>query len=95
MIFAEALDSRIDELGSWPCPPKSARIEGPAWAGRVKPCILIEEPDPAQMALIGIDYRKALAERERVGQEIQQYQKAISDMEEEARQLGLLPGWLR
>jgi hypothetical protein len=51
--------------------------------------------DPAQRALIGADRVKALAEMERVKTENSQLAKAIADIEEEARQASVPPGWLR
>ena len=51
--------------------------------------------DPAQRARIATDRQKALAELDRVKKEIQQYQKAIADIQEEARRAGIPPGWLR
>jgi hypothetical protein len=51
--------------------------------------------DPAQRALIEADRKKALAELDRVKQEVQDRKKAIDDLEEEARKAGVPPGWLR
>jgi hypothetical protein len=51
--------------------------------------------DPAQRAVIAADRQKALAELERVKQEIQQHTKAIAAVQEEARRAGVPPGWLR
>ena len=51
--------------------------------------------DPAQRAVIGNDRQKALAELDRVKQEIEQYTKAIAAIQEEARRAGIPPGWLR
>jgi hypothetical protein len=51
--------------------------------------------DPAQRAQIGVDRQKALAELDRVQQEIQQHTKAIAGIQEEARKAGLPPGWVR
>jgi chromosome segregation ATPase len=51
--------------------------------------------DPAQRAAIETDRRKALAEFDRVKQEVQDRKKAIDDLEEEARKAGVPPGWLR
>ena len=50
---------------------------------------------PAQRAQIGEDRQKALAELERVRNDIQQGKKQIADIEEEARKAGVPPGWLR
>src|SRR5687768_15159535 len=51
--------------------------------------------DPAQRAAISADRQKALAELDRVKQEIQQHTKAISGIQEEARKSGVPPGWVR
>jgi hypothetical protein len=51
--------------------------------------------NPAQRAQIGEDRQKALAELERVRNDIQQGKKQIADIEEEARKAGVPPGWLR
>jgi hypothetical protein len=51
--------------------------------------------DPAQRATIGADRQKALAELDRVRQEIQQHQKAITDIQEEARRANVPAGWVR
>jgi hypothetical protein len=51
--------------------------------------------DPAQRAVIESDRKKALAEFDRVKQQVQDQKKAIDDLEEEARKAGVPPGWLR
>lgn len=51
--------------------------------------------DPAQRALITTDRQRALAELERVKQEVEQQTKMIADIEEEARRAGVPAGWLR
>ncbi|HEX7087879.1 MAG TPA: hypothetical protein VF198_16085 [Vicinamibacterales bacterium] len=51
--------------------------------------------DPAQRAVVELERRKAIAEQERVKEEIEQRKKAIADLEEEARRAGVPPGWLR
>jgi hypothetical protein len=51
--------------------------------------------DPAQRAVIEADRKKALAEFDRVKQEVQDRKKAIDDLQEEARRAGVPPGWLR
>jgi hypothetical protein len=51
--------------------------------------------DPAQRATIGADRQKALAELDRVRQEIQQHRKAIIDIQEEARRANAPAGWVR
>ena len=55
----------------------------------------VNRDDPAQRAVIEADRVKALAELDRVKTEIQQQQKAISDIEDEARRARVPPGWLR
>jgi hypothetical protein len=51
--------------------------------------------DPYQRAKVAEDRQKALAEQERVKNEIEEGRKLIATIEEEARQAGALPGWLR
>ncbi len=51
--------------------------------------------DPAQRAVIETDRNKAVAEMERVRKEIQDYQKALVALQDEARRAGVPPGWLR
>lgn len=51
--------------------------------------------DPAQRAVIESDRKKALAEFDRVKQQVEDQKKAIDDLEEEARKAGIPPGWLR
>ena len=51
--------------------------------------------DPAQRAVIESDRKKALAEFDRVKQQVEDQKKAIDDLEEEARKAGVPPGWLR
>jgi hypothetical protein len=51
--------------------------------------------DPAQRALIAADRGRALAEMDRVAQDIMDATKEIADIEEEARRAGVPPGWLR
>lgn len=55
----------------------------------------VNRDDPAQRAQIELEKQRALAEIERVKQEIADQTKAISDIEEEARKAGVPPGWLR
>ena len=55
----------------------------------------VNRDDPAQRAVIGTDRQKALAELERVKQEIAQSTKAIADLQQEARRANVPPGWLR
>jgi hypothetical protein len=51
--------------------------------------------DPYQRAQLADDRQKAVAEMSRVTQEIEALKKQIADIEEEARQAGVPPGWLR
>jgi hypothetical protein len=51
--------------------------------------------DPAQRAVISRDRQTAIEEMARLKQEEKDQAKAIADIEEEARQAGIPPGWLR
>jgi hypothetical protein len=51
--------------------------------------------DPAQRALISADRQKALDELTRLKDAIEKDKKAIADFAEQARRLGVPPGWLR
>ena len=51
--------------------------------------------DPYQRAQIADDRQKAVGEMARVTEEIATLKKQIADIEEEARQAGVPPGWLR
>jgi hypothetical protein len=51
--------------------------------------------DPYQAIRIGEDRRKAAAELERVTADLDRSRKLIASIEEEARQAGVPPGWLR
>lgn len=55
----------------------------------------VNRDDPAQRDVIGADRQKSLAELDRVKQEIQQHQKAITGIQEEARRAGVPAGWVR
>lgn len=55
----------------------------------------VNRDDPYQRAQIAVDRQKALAELERVKSEIVRLTQLITDIEEEARQAGVPPGWLR
>lgn len=55
----------------------------------------VNRDDPAQRAQIELERQRALAELERVKQEIAEQTQAIADIEEEARRAGVPPGWLR
>jgi hypothetical protein len=56
---------------------------------------VVNRDDPYQRAKIADDRVKAIAELQRVQTEIEHAKKAITDIEEEARQAGVPPGWLR
>ena len=51
--------------------------------------------DPAQRSQIASDRQKALAEIDRVKQEIQQHTTNIATIQEEARKAGVPAGWVR
>jgi hypothetical protein len=51
--------------------------------------------DPAQRAVIANDRQKALAELDRVKNDITAQTKAIEDIQREARRANVPPGWLR
>ncbi len=51
--------------------------------------------DPAQRAVIANERQKVVSEIDRLKGEIQAQTKGIADIEEEARQAGIPPGWLR
>ena len=55
----------------------------------------VARDDPAQRAVIATDRQKALAELDRVKQEIAQFTKGIAATQDEARRAGVPPGWLR
>jgi hypothetical protein len=55
----------------------------------------VNRDNPVQRAKIGQDRAEALTELVRVKQEIDRGKKQIEDIEEEARKLGVPPGWLR
>ena len=55
----------------------------------------VNRDDPAQRAKIEGDRKAALAELERVKQELSDQQKAITAIEDEARRAGVPVGWLR
>lgn len=55
----------------------------------------VNRDDPAQREVVAADRQKALAELERVKQEIAQQQKAIVALQDEARRAGVPPGWVR
>jgi hypothetical protein len=55
----------------------------------------VNRDDPAQRAVIETDRKTALAELDRVRKEIEEQQKAIVAIEDEARRAGVPSGWLR
>lgn len=55
----------------------------------------VNRDDPIQRAAIAVDRQKALAEFERVQQDIQRQNSEIAAIEEEARRAAVPPGWLR
>lgn len=55
----------------------------------------VNRDDPYQRAKIGDDRQKAIVELDRVKAEIERSKKQIADIEEEARQAGVPPGWIR
>ncbi|MBI2187876.1 MAG: hypothetical protein HYU37_12295 [Acidobacteria bacterium] len=55
----------------------------------------VNRDDPIQREQIAADRQKALAELDRVRREIQDQQKAIAAIQEEARKAGVPAGWVR
>ncbi|MBI4477402.1 MAG: hypothetical protein HY654_09530 [Acidobacteria bacterium] len=55
----------------------------------------VNRDDPAQRAVIASDRQRALAELDRLKQEIVEQTKEIDKIHEEARRAGVPPGWLR
>jgi len=51
--------------------------------------------DPAQRNVVAAERQKALTELDRVKKEIEQYTKALADIQEEARRANVPAGWLR
>lgn len=51
--------------------------------------------DPYQRARVAEDRQKAMAEMDRVRTDIELQKKKIADVQDEARQAGVPPGWLR
>jgi len=56
---------------------------------------VVNRDDPAQQAQLRQQLARALAELERLNKQIEADKKAIATIEEEARRLGVPPGWLR
>ena len=55
----------------------------------------VNRDDPAQRSVVAADRDEAVAELARVRQEIQQHQKAIVAMQDEARRAAVPAGWVR
>ena len=55
----------------------------------------VNRDDPVQKSAVERDRQKAIAELNRLKQDIVDDKKAIADLEEEARHSGVPPGWLR
>ena len=55
----------------------------------------VNRDDPQQRAAIAADRQKALAEAGRLTKEIQQHEKAIKGIQDEARRAGVPAGWVR
>lgn len=55
----------------------------------------VNRDDPIQRSGIERDRNKALAELDRLKDQIQKDKKALDDLDEEARRAGVPPGWLR
>jgi polyhydroxyalkanoate synthesis regulator phasin len=55
----------------------------------------VNRDDPAQRATIANDRQKALAEMQRTKELVETLKQQIADIEEEARQAGVPPGWIR
>jgi hypothetical protein len=56
---------------------------------------VVNRDDPYQRARLAEDRQKAVAELSRVTAEIEQAKKELAAIDEEARQAGVPPGWLR
>jgi hypothetical protein len=56
---------------------------------------IVNRDDPAQRAQLELERQRAVAEMDRVKKEMAEQEKAIADIEEEARRAGVPPGWLR
>ncbi len=55
----------------------------------------VNRDDPAQREIVAADRAKALAELDRVKQEIAQQQKAMVALQDDARRAGVPAGWVR
>ena len=72
----------------------------PKWVALSKKALLVSaaavnRDDPYQRGKVSEDRQKAVAELDRVTSEIDQAKKTIGAIEEEARQGGVPPGWIR
>jgi hypothetical protein len=56
---------------------------------------IVNRDDPAQRQQLELERSRAQAEMDRVKKEMTQQEKAIAEIEEEARRAGVPPGWLR
>jgi prephenate dehydratase len=55
----------------------------------------VNRDDPQQRSAIATERQKALAELDRVKQEIEDHQKNITSIQDEARRAGAPAGWVR
>jgi hypothetical protein len=55
----------------------------------------VNRDDPVQRQQLSLERQRAMAELDRVNKEIAEQTRAIADIQEEARQAGVPPGWLR
>lgn len=55
----------------------------------------VNRDDPAQREVLARQRREAMTELDRVNADIETGQKAVREIEEEARRAGVPPGWLR
>jgi hypothetical protein len=55
----------------------------------------VNRDDPSQRAVVATDRQKALVEMERTKELVGKLKQQIADIEEEARQAGVPPGWIR
>jgi hypothetical protein len=55
----------------------------------------VNRDDPAQRDALAAERQKAVAEMDRVKREIADHQKAIGDIQDEARRAGVPAGWVR
>jgi hypothetical protein len=56
---------------------------------------IVNRDDPAQRSQLELERQRAVAELERVKQEMADQAKVIAGIEEDARKAGVPPGWLR